>query len=91
MEGVKLLNPSDLLERIATSHGIDTEGLLKSQEQLQAEQQQMQQMQQQQQMQDTAQQVAQKATPGMVDGAREMMQQQAGMSNPQEPQKQQGE
>jgi len=90
-EVVKLLNPSDLLERIATSHGIDTEGLLKSQEQLQAEQQQMQQMQQQQQMQDTAQQVAQKATPGMVDGAREMMQQQAGMSNPQEPQKQQGE
>ena len=84
-EVVKLLNPADLLERIATSHGIDTEGLLKSQEQLQAEQQQMQQMQQQQQMQDTAQQVAPKAVDAVSKQAVEKMKQM------QQAQQQQGE
>ena len=39
---VQSLNPNDLLTRLATGLGIDTEGLIKSQEQLQAEQQQAQ-------------------------------------------------
>ncbi|MEK9567306.1 MAG: hypothetical protein VW125_09405, partial [Flavobacteriaceae bacterium] len=55
---VQALNPNDLITRIATGLGIDTEGLIKSSEQLQAEQQQMMDMQQQQQVMDTAQQVA---------------------------------
>jgi hypothetical protein len=37
---VQLININDLIIRIATSHGIDTEGLIKDQEQVAAEQQQ---------------------------------------------------
>ena len=47
---MQTLNPSDLIKRIATGLGIETEGLIKSEEQLMAEQQQMMQQQQQQQM-----------------------------------------
>ena len=49
---VQSLNESDLIKRIATSLGIEMEGLIKSEEQLAAEQQaQQEQMQQQQMMQ----------------------------------------
>ncbi len=54
-EVVQSLNTSDLLTRVATSLGIDTEGLMKSQEQLAQEQEAQQQQMQQQQMMDMAQ------------------------------------
>jgi len=54
-EVVQSLNTSDLLTRVATSLGIDTEGLMKSQEQLAQEQEAQQQQMQQQQMMDIAQ------------------------------------
>ena len=63
---IKLLNPQDLITRLATGLGIDTEGLLKSQEQLQAEQEAAMQQQQMQQMQDTAQDVAPKVADNMT-------------------------
>jgi hypothetical protein len=47
---VQSLNPSDLIKRIATSLGIEMEGLIKTEEELAAEQEAMQQQQQQQQM-----------------------------------------
>ena len=47
---VQSLNSSDLIKRIATSLGIEMEGLIKSEEELAAEQEAMQQQQQQQQM-----------------------------------------
>ena len=51
-EIVQTINPSDLITRIATGLGIDTDGLIKSQEQIQQEQQaQQEQMMQQQMMQ----------------------------------------
>ena len=53
-EVVQSLNTSDLLTRVATSLGIDTEGLMKSQEQLAEEQEAQQQQMQQQQMMDMA-------------------------------------
>ena len=46
------LNPIEFIKRIGTGHGIDTSGLVKSQEQVQQEQQQQQQMMAQQQMMD---------------------------------------
>jgi len=63
---VQLLNPQDLITRLATGLGIDTEGLLKSPEQLQAEQEAAMQQQQMQQMQDTAQDVAPKVADNMT-------------------------
>ena len=47
---VQSLNESDLIKRIATSLGIEMEGLIKTEEELAAEQEAMQQQQQQQQM-----------------------------------------
>ncbi len=47
---VSALNPNDLIKRIATGLGIDTEGLMKSEEELMAEQQAQQEQMQQQQM-----------------------------------------
>ena len=41
-EAVSLVNIMDLITRLATSHGIDTEGLIKDQETLQAEKEQAQ-------------------------------------------------
>ena len=62
-EVVQSLNPQDLINRIATGLGIDTEGLVKSQEQLMAEQEAQQQQAQQQQMME----MAQKAAPQVVN------------------------
>ena len=62
------INVNDLIARIATSHGIDTEGLIIDEETL-AQQQQAAQQQEMNQM------MAQQATPavaaGMVDGVKE--------------------
>ena len=65
-QAVQLLNIGDLITRIATGHGIDTEGLIKTPEQLQAEQQAMQQQQMQQQAMDTAQAVAPKVADNVT-------------------------
>ena len=62
-EVVQALNPQDLINRIATGLGIDTEGLIKSQEQLMAEQEAQQQQAQQQQVME----MAQKAAPQVVN------------------------
>ena len=59
---VQSLNASDLLTRVATGLGIDTEGLIKSEEELQAIAEQAQQQQQQQQMMD----MAASAVPGVA-------------------------
>ena len=53
-----MLNPSDLITRIATSIGIDTEGLVKSQEQLQQEAEEQQEAAQQEQMMAMAEKAA---------------------------------
>jgi hypothetical protein len=67
-QAASMINVNDLITRIATSHGIDTEGLITSQEELAAQQQ----AEQQQQM---AQQMTQGATPavasGMMDGIKD--------------------
>ena len=47
---VSALNPNDLIKRIATGLGIDTEGLMKTEEEIAAEQQAQQEQMQQQQM-----------------------------------------
>ena len=65
-QAANLLNVGDLVERLATGHGIETEGLIKSPEQLQQEQMQQQQMQMQQQMMDTAQDVAPKVADNVT-------------------------
>tara|TARA_Y100000401_G_C8325909_1_gene228254 strand:- start:6514 stop:8070 length:1557 start_codon:yes stop_codon:yes gene_type:complete len=57
-QAVQMLNISDLIQRMANSHGIETEGLIKTQEQLQAEQEAEMQAQQMAQLQQTAQDVA---------------------------------
>ena len=62
---VQSLNPDDLIKRIATSLGIEMEGLIKTQEQMAAEQQaQQEQMQQQQMMQ-----MAEKAVAPVANNA----------------------
>jgi hypothetical protein len=53
---VQSLNPSDLIKRLATGLGIDTEGLIKSDEQMAEEAQAMEAQQQQQQVMDMASQ-----------------------------------
>jgi len=51
---VQMLNLEDLITRIATGHGIDTEGLIKSDDQLRMEAQQQAEMQSQNQIMDAA-------------------------------------
>ena len=74
-ETIQRINFGDLVARLATGHGIDTTGLIKTDEQLQAEQQAAMEAQQQQMMMQTMQDVA----PGV---AKEMTK--AGMEEPQE-------
>jgi hypothetical protein len=69
-----MLNLTDLIKRIATGHGIDTEGLVKSQDQLAAEQEAQQQQAQQQQVNDTMQQAAPGVAGKMVDAAMQQQQ-----------------
>jgi protein-disulfide isomerase-like protein with CxxC motif len=58
------LNAGDFISRVATSLGIDSAGMIKSQEEMQAEQQQAQQAQQMQMMGE----LAGKAAPSMIKG-----------------------
>ena len=67
------LNISDYLDRLGASLGIDTQGLVKSDEQKQQEAQQQQEMMQQQQMM----QMAEKGVGPAVKGMSDQMQQQA--------------
>tara|TARA_Y100000034_G_scaffold96801_1_gene117968 strand:+ start:313 stop:1935 length:1623 start_codon:yes stop_codon:yes gene_type:complete len=71
------LNISDYINRLAGSLGIDTEGLIKSEEQKQVEQQAAMQQQQAMQNQQLMGRIAEKATPEMMKGMGEGMSQQA--------------
>jgi hypothetical protein len=78
------LNISDYITRLAGSLGIDTEGLIKSEEQKQVEQQAAMQQQQAMQNQQLMGRIAEKATPEMMKGMGEGMAQQAPSSPPPE-------
>jgi hypothetical protein len=69
------LNIGDYLDRLGASLGIDTQGLVKSDEQKQQEAQQQQEMMQQQQLM----QMAEKGVGPAVKGMSDQMQQQAAM------------
>lgn len=70
-EAMQFINVSDLITRYGTSLMIDMAGLVKSPEQMQAEQQQMMQAQQQQQMGD----IVGKAAPAAIKAVSDHMQQ----------------
>ena len=63
---VQTLNTQDLIKRIATGLGIDTEGLIKSQEELMAEQEEMADQMQNQQMMQMAEKAVAPAVNGMM-------------------------
>jgi hypothetical protein len=72
------INPSDAITRVGTALGIDTKGLVKSQEQIQQEQQAAAQAQQQQMMMEQGlapaiNQVGNAVTQGMADGSKEAL------------------
>ena len=64
---IQTLNPSDLIKRIATGLGIETDGLIKSQEELQAEQMAQQEQMMQDQMMNAAQDTVAKSVPGVAN------------------------
>ena len=64
---MQTLNPSDLIKRIETGLGIETEGLIKSPEQLQAEMMAQQDQQMQEQMMGAATDTVAKAVPGIAN------------------------
>jgi len=68
-EAMAMMNIGDLVSRVGTSLGIDMSGLVKSQEEIQAEQQQAQQMQEQQQMMEMAKAAVPNATRAAADMA----------------------
>ena len=63
------MNLGDYIDRLAASLGIDTSGLIKSDEQKQQEQMMQQQMMQQQMLEQTAAGMAQGAAPQLAKGA----------------------
>ena len=63
------MNLGDYIDRLAASLGIDTSGLIKSDEQKQQEQIMQQQMMQQQMLEQTAAGMAQGAAPQLAKGA----------------------
>jgi hypothetical protein len=67
-EAMQELNISDYIKRLAGSLGIDTEGLVRSEEQKQAEAQQAEAQQAQMMNQQMMGKLAEKATPEMVKG-----------------------
>jgi hypothetical protein len=71
------MNLSDYIDRLGASLGIDTNGLIKSQEQKAMEKQQMMEAQQQQMQQQTMAQMAVRGTPEMIKRGVDMTQQQA--------------
>ena len=76
----KYIDPSEVIKRLATAQGIETLGLVKSQQQLQGEMQQQQQMMQQQELLKQAGQFA--ASPMMDPTKNPNMMQQNDGSNP---------
>jgi hypothetical protein len=70
-----ILNPSEAAVRLAAADGINTKGLIKTQEELQAEQEQAQAQQQQQQAMEAL-------GPGLMDGLGQMMKQGGGGGMP---------
>jgi len=68
-QAIQMINFNDLVARLATGHGIDTIGLIKTEEQLQAEMQQQQQAQQDQMMMQTMQDSAPNVAKEMAKGA----------------------
>jgi len=68
------VNVGDYIDRLGASLGIDTQGLIRSPEQKQAEQEAAQQQQQQQMMESTMADMATKAAPQMAKSAGEAMQ-----------------
>ena len=65
------LNIGDYLDRLGASLGIDTQGLVKSDEQKMQEQQAMQEQMQQQQMMAMAEKGVAPAIKGMTEGAQQ--------------------
>jgi hypothetical protein len=63
---VQTLNTQDLIKRIATGLGIDTEGLIKSEEELMAEQEEMADQMQNQQIMQMAEKAVAPAVNGMM-------------------------
>ena len=63
---MQTLNPSDLIKRIATGLGIETDGLIKSDEQMQAEMMAQQDQMMQEQMMGAATDAAAKSAPGIA-------------------------
>ena len=68
------INVSDLVKRVGTSLGIDMTGLVKTEEQLQAEREEAQRAQMQSLMASTAGKMLETATPETIKGIREEMQ-----------------
>ena len=64
---MQTLNPSDLIKRIATGLGIETDGLIKSPEEIQAEQMAQQEQMMQEQMMGAAVDGAAKSVPGIAN------------------------
>lgn len=69
------MNISDYIDRLGASLGIDTNGLIKSEEQKAQEQAMMQQAQEQQMQQQALQQMAVRGTPEMIKQAAEQVEQ----------------
>ena len=65
-ETIQRIDFGDLVSRLATGHGIDTIGLIKTEQELQAEMEAQQQAMQEQMQQQTMQDVASKAIPEVV-------------------------
>ena len=70
------MNISDYIDRLGASLGIDTNGLIKSEEQKQAEAEQAQMMQQQQMQEQMMAEMASKATPEATKAIAQATQQQ---------------
>lgn len=73
-EVIQMLNMTDLIKRIATGHGIDTEGLIKSDDQVAAEMEQAQQAEQMQQLNQTVSQAAPNVTRDVMQAALQQQQ-----------------
>lgn len=74
-EAFKRLNQDELIKRLATADGIDTEGLFMTEDQIKAEEQAMQQ-----------QQMAQQVTPEVIKQGGQVLQKQMDQQNQQPPQ-----
>ena len=64
---MQTLNPGDLIKRIATGLGIETDGLIKSEEQIQAEMMAQQDQMMQEQLMNATTDAAAKSVPGIAN------------------------